>query len=90
MSDWDADLDELRWHWDSAYLICCFGLGRWVAQRGDSHATIGAEGPDELRDLIAPITGSTRCPAIRDPAGSGPRASGGARRPGNPAARNRR
>jgi len=53
VADWDADLDELRWHWGDAYLICCFGLGRWVAQRRDSHATIGAEGPDELRDLIA-------------------------------------
>ncbi len=53
MSDWEGPLDDLRWHWDSAYLIECFGLGRWVAQRRDSHATIGAEGPDELRDLIA-------------------------------------
>jgi hypothetical protein len=34
-------------------LICCFGLGRWVAQRRDSHATMGAEGPDELRGKIA-------------------------------------
>jgi hypothetical protein len=52
-SDWDADLDDLRWHWGDAYLIHCFGLGRWVAQRRDSHATMGAEGPDELRDKIA-------------------------------------
>ncbi len=53
MADWDADLDELRWHWGDAYLICCFGLGRWVAQRRDSHATIGADGPEKLRDKIA-------------------------------------
>jgi len=53
VSDWEGPLDDLRWHWDSAYLIECFGLGRWVAQRRDSHATIGAEGPDELRDKIA-------------------------------------
>ncbi len=52
-SDWDEPLDELRWHWGDAYLICCFGLGTWVAQRRDSHATMGAEGPDELRDKIA-------------------------------------
>ena len=53
MTDGAADLDDLRWHWGDAYLIHCFGLGTWVAQRRDSHATIGAEGPDELRDKIA-------------------------------------
>ncbi len=52
-ADWAADLADLRFHWGDAYLVECFGLGRWVAQRRDSHATIGAEGPDELRDKIA-------------------------------------
>ena len=51
-SDWSEALDDLRWHWGDAYLIHCLGLGTWVAQRRDSHATIGAEGPDELRDKI--------------------------------------
>lgn len=51
-SDWAADLDDLRWHWGDAYLIHCFGLGRWVAQRRDSHGTMSAEGPEELRSLI--------------------------------------
>jgi len=49
----DRPLDELRWHWGDAYLISYFpGPGRWVAQRRDSHATMSAEGPEELRDLI--------------------------------------
>jgi hypothetical protein len=26
--------------------------GRWVAQRRDSHATVSAEGPDQLPGLI--------------------------------------
>ena len=52
MSDWDAALDELRWHWGDAYLIHRLGPGKWVAQRRDSHATLGADGPDELRDKI--------------------------------------
>ena len=70
MADWDADLDELRWHWGDAYLICCFGLGRWVAQRRDSHATMGAEGPQELRDLIA--ADYARHPVGRRIAGASP------------------
>jgi len=53
MADWDADLDDLRWHWGESHVIECFGLGRWVAQRRDSHGTMSAEGPEELRDKIA-------------------------------------
>jgi len=53
VSDWEEQLDDLRWHYGEAYLIHYLsGPGRWVAQRRDSHATMGAEGPDELRDLI--------------------------------------
>ena len=51
MADWDADLDELRWHWDEAYLIDLIG-SRWIAQRRDSHATISADSPVSLLDLI--------------------------------------
>jgi len=51
-ADWAGPLDDLRWHWGDAYLIHYFGPGRWVAQRRDSHATISAEGPEELRNLI--------------------------------------
>jgi len=64
-SDWDADLAELRFHWDTAYIIECFGLGCWVAQRRDSHATIGADGPEKLRDLIA--ADYRKHPVPRDP-----------------------
>jgi hypothetical protein len=65
VGDYDYDLDDLRWHWGDAYLIECFGLDLWVAQRRDSHATIGAEGPDELRDLIA--ADYRKHPVPRDP-----------------------
>jgi hypothetical protein len=52
-SDWDEPLDDLRWHWGEAYLIHYLsGPGRWVAQRRDSHATMSADGPDGLLDLI--------------------------------------
>ncbi len=51
MADWDADLDELRWHWGEAYLIDLVG-SRWMAQRRDSHATMSADGPDELLGKI--------------------------------------
>jgi hypothetical protein len=46
-----ADLDDLRWHYGEAYLIELIG-GRWIAQRRDSHATMSAEGPDQLLGLI--------------------------------------
>lgn len=49
--DWAADLEDLRHHWGSAYLIEKFGR-HWVAQRRDSHGTISAEGPDQLLDVI--------------------------------------
>jgi hypothetical protein len=48
----ERDLDELRWHWSSAYLIHHLG-DRWVAQRRDSRATISAGTAGELQDLIA-------------------------------------
>jgi hypothetical protein len=52
MDDWSQPLNELRHHWGSAYLIHCLGLGKWVAQRRDCHATIGAENADGLLNLI--------------------------------------
>jgi hypothetical protein len=69
VSDWEGPLDDLRWHWGDAYLIHCFGLGTWVAQRRDSHATMGAKGPDELRDKIA--ADYRAHPVSRRTAGSG-------------------
>jgi hypothetical protein len=51
-TDYDHDLDDLRWHWGSAYLIEYFGGETWVAQRRDSHATLGAKTAPELLDKI--------------------------------------
>ena len=52
-SDWDADLEDLRWHYGDAYLIHYFpGPGRWIAQRRDSHQTISADSAEALLDLI--------------------------------------
>ncbi len=49
----DTDLADLRHHWGSAYLIHYFGTaGKWVAQRRDSHATMSADSPEELREKI--------------------------------------
>jgi hypothetical protein len=81
VADWDADLDELRWHWGEAYLIDLVG-SRWMAQRRDSHATMSADGPDELLGKIREdyrrhrSAGASRGPTDRSRwiAGSGPRA----------------
>lgn len=51
MGNWEEPLGSLRWHWGSAYLIELIG-GRWIAQRRDSHATMSADGPDQLLGLI--------------------------------------
>jgi hypothetical protein len=53
VGDCEEPLDELRWHWGEAYLIHYFETAdKWVAQRRDSHATISADGPVSLLDLI--------------------------------------
>jgi hypothetical protein len=49
--DWEEPLDDLRYHWGEAYLIDYLG-GRFVAQRRDSHATMSADSPAELLELI--------------------------------------
>ncbi len=52
-SDWDEPLDDLRWHWGSAYLIHYFETaGKWVAQRRDSHVTMSADSADGLLEKI--------------------------------------
>lgn len=53
MGDGQTGLDELRWHWGEAYVIECYGLGRWVAQRRDTHETLTAESPEELNGRIS-------------------------------------
>jgi hypothetical protein len=52
MGDWEAPLDALRWHWGDAYLISFFEPDQWVAQRRDDRATLRADNPVDLRDLI--------------------------------------
>jgi len=51
-SDWGEALDELRWHWGEAYVIECFGPGRWVAQRRDNKGTLRAGSSDLLDQVI--------------------------------------
>ena len=65
--DGARDLDELRWHWGSAYLIDRFGPGRWVAQRRDSRATISADNPESLHDRIAADYQQRPVPRAYDP-----------------------
>jgi hypothetical protein len=48
----DRDLDELRWHWDSAYLISHPAPDLWLAQRRDTRDTLRADSPALLRDKI--------------------------------------
>ena len=52
MSDWEAPLDALRWHWGGAYLISFFEPDVWVAQRRDNREVLRADNPEDLRDLI--------------------------------------
>jgi hypothetical protein len=48
-----SPLDELRWYYGEAYLIHYFETaGKWVAQRRDSRATMSANGPALLLELI--------------------------------------
>ena len=48
----DRDLNDLRWHWGSAYLIHNPEPDVWIAQRRDNRDTIRAGTPGELRDRI--------------------------------------
>jgi hypothetical protein len=44
-------LEDLQWHWGSAYLITG-AAGHWIAQRRDDGRTLTASSPDGLRDLM--------------------------------------
>lgn len=46
-----AALQDLQWHWGSAYLITG-AAGHWIAMRRDNGQTLTASGPEELRELI--------------------------------------
>jgi hypothetical protein len=51
--DWaQADLNELRHHWGSAYVITHPQPDVWVAQRKDDRTTLRADTPGGLRDRI--------------------------------------
>jgi len=50
VDEWN--LDELRWHWGSAYLISHPCLDVWLAQRRDDRDAIRAGTPGELHDRI--------------------------------------
>jgi hypothetical protein len=55
-------LGDLRWHWGSAYIINCLGLGKWVAERRDTHETLRDETPLGLREQIIADYGRRRVP----------------------------
>jgi hypothetical protein len=44
-------LEDLQWHWGSAYLITG-AAGHWIAQRRDDKRTLTARGPAELRERM--------------------------------------
>jgi len=52
MVDLSQHLNELRWHWGSAYAIAHPEPDLWIAQRRDDHATLRDETPAGLRDKI--------------------------------------
>jgi hypothetical protein len=52
VGNYEGPLDELKWHWGSAYLISFSGPDNWIAQRKDNRATLRADNPVELLDLI--------------------------------------
>ena len=48
----EQDLEELQWHWSSAYVIARTGPGVWLAQRRDDRAVLRAESVAELGEKI--------------------------------------
>jgi hypothetical protein len=52
LSDAMKLLDNLRWNWGEAYRIIFFEPDKWSAERRDTHETLRASTPLELRDLI--------------------------------------
>lgn len=48
----DDPLQELAFHWGSAYVISHPGPDNWLAQRRDTRETLRADGPYELREAI--------------------------------------
>jgi hypothetical protein len=45
------ELQDLRHHWGSAYVIT-YHRGHWIAARRDTHDALTAESADDLREKI--------------------------------------
>jgi hypothetical protein len=54
-------LEELQWHWGSAYMITG-AAGHWIAQRRDDGRTLLARGPEGLRELMIEDYGARPVP----------------------------
>jgi hypothetical protein len=50
--DMQGPLEALWWHWGEAYIIVHPEPDFWLAERRDTHRTVRAETPEELRDAI--------------------------------------
>jgi hypothetical protein len=46
--DFTADLDDLLWHWGSAYLISYGRAGGWIARRRDGGGSVRADSASVL------------------------------------------
>ena len=52
VSEYAEPLAELRWHYGEAYIISCTGLGRWTAERRDTHEVLRSDSAAGLLELI--------------------------------------
>lgn len=52
MADWDAELDELRWHWGSAYMVYRVAPDHWIALRKDNYDCLRAASPELLNGMM--------------------------------------
>lgn len=48
----DRELEDLRFHWGSAYLLQCPRMGLWIAYRRDDMTMIEAPDPERLLELV--------------------------------------
>ncbi len=62
--DTEEALGALLWHWGEAYIIVHPEPDFWLAERRDTHETVRAATPEELRDRI--LEDYRRSPVSRD------------------------
>ena len=64
MTTWeDRELCDLRWHWGGAYHFHHFpGIGLWLAIRLDTHETLKAGDPEQLRQAVCQDYRARRVP----------------------------